>query len=338
MAARAGRLGDRGPSAPEHWESGLGTGEAHVLVTVYGDRRRSGSSDARASAQRRRREPARSTLVHEQRARRCSSGARPLRLLRRHRPAGGRGQRRRAAARRRPARRPRRLARRARPASSCSATRTRTARCPTRPPRRSTATARSSSTASCAMDVAAFRRFVGERRAIRAAPEQLAAKIVGRWRDGTPLARLAGPPGRRASPPTRRRSTTSATPTTRDGLRCPLGAHIRRANPRDARRLLRRPALQPPPHHPPRPHLRRSRSPHGAIEDDGVDRGLVFVCFNAEHLAPVRDDPGTLDRRRRPVRPRPRQGLPDRRAARHAGQDDDPGTAARSSSSRSRAS
>ena len=35
MAARAERLGDRGPSAPEHWEPGLGTGEAHVLITVY---------------------------------------------------------------------------------------------------------------------------------------------------------------------------------------------------------------------------------------------------------------------------------------------------------------
>jgi hypothetical protein len=36
MAARAERLGDRGPSAPERWEDGLGTGEAHALVTVYG--------------------------------------------------------------------------------------------------------------------------------------------------------------------------------------------------------------------------------------------------------------------------------------------------------------
>ncbi len=35
MAARAEQLGDRGPSAPEHWEAGLGTGDAHVLVTVY---------------------------------------------------------------------------------------------------------------------------------------------------------------------------------------------------------------------------------------------------------------------------------------------------------------
>src|SRR3954453_21737370 len=36
MAARAERLGDRGPSAPAHWDAGLGTGEAHALVTVYG--------------------------------------------------------------------------------------------------------------------------------------------------------------------------------------------------------------------------------------------------------------------------------------------------------------
>ena len=36
MAARAEQLGDRGPSAPANWETGLGTGEAHVLVTLYG--------------------------------------------------------------------------------------------------------------------------------------------------------------------------------------------------------------------------------------------------------------------------------------------------------------
>ena len=33
-------LGDVGDSAPEHWEAGLGTGEAHVLVTLYARRRR----------------------------------------------------------------------------------------------------------------------------------------------------------------------------------------------------------------------------------------------------------------------------------------------------------
>ena len=37
MAVRAERLGDRGPSAPERWEEGFGTGRAHVLVTLYAE-------------------------------------------------------------------------------------------------------------------------------------------------------------------------------------------------------------------------------------------------------------------------------------------------------------
>ena len=36
MAARAPMLGDLGPSAPEHWDSGLGTGAAHILVILNG--------------------------------------------------------------------------------------------------------------------------------------------------------------------------------------------------------------------------------------------------------------------------------------------------------------
>jgi deferrochelatase/peroxidase EfeB len=34
MAARAAQLGDTGPSAPERWDDRLGTGEAHVLLTL----------------------------------------------------------------------------------------------------------------------------------------------------------------------------------------------------------------------------------------------------------------------------------------------------------------
>ncbi len=63
------------------------------------------------------------------------------------------------------------------------------------------------------------------------------------------------------------------------GLRCPLGAHTRRSNPRDAlgfdgkltfrHRIIRRgmPYGRP--------------LPAGELEDDGEQRGLVFVCFNA---------------------------------------------------------
>ena len=110
MAARAERLGDRGPSAPEHWEAGLGTGEAHVLVTVYARRRRA----ARRARARRCAAwvPAGAvTVVHEQRAAALRRRARPLRLRRRDRAAGCAGQRRGAAAGRRPAGRCRPLAR-----------------------------------------------------------------------------------------------------------------------------------------------------------------------------------------------------------------------------------
>jgi Dyp-type peroxidase family len=113
----------------------------------------------------------------------------------------------------------------------------------------------------------------------------LAAKVVGRWRDGSPL--ILAP----------RRTMSGFDPAapgandfryTRDpdGLECPLGAHVRRANPRDAldpdpgadggdgkltfrHRIIRRGMPYGPPLAP------------GAFEDDGKKRGLVFVCFNA---------------------------------------------------------
>ena len=115
--------------------------------------------------------------------------------------------------------------------------------------------------------------------------EFIGAKMVGRWRSGAPLAAcpfaddktLAGDPSRvndfgyAAQDP--------------QGFGCPLGAHIRRANPRDmlstlgpddARRTVN--------HH---RVLRRGRSygpqfadPTQAV-DDGQKRGLLFFCVNA---------------------------------------------------------
>ena len=131
------------------------------------------------------------------------------------------------------------------------------------------------------MDVAAFRRFVADQgRRFPGGPDLLAAKLVGRWPDGTPLVRsperpdaaLAADPGRIND------FTFSEDP---DGRRCPLGAHIRRAHPRDSpgffdglltnrHRIIRRGRPYGPPLAP------------GALEDDGAERGLVFVCFNAD--------------------------------------------------------
>jgi Dyp-type peroxidase family len=128
------------------------------------------------------------------------------------------------------------------------------------------------------MDVAAFTSFLRAAAAYFGGDEELAAaKLMGRWRDGTPL----------ALSPDRADPELAADPARVDdfrygddpqGLRCPLGAHIRRANPRDAlgwdgklslrHRMIRRGVSYGPP-------------PADPAVDDGVDRGLVFTCFVA---------------------------------------------------------
>ena len=130
------------------------------------------------------------------------------------------------------------------------------------------------------MDVAALSALRrGGRAAYPGGPELLAAKIVGRWRDGTPLQRSPERPDPAlADDPDRINDFSFADDP--EGLRCPVGAHIRRANPRDAEgffdgRLTNRHRI-----------IRRGRPygpvlPEGVTEDDGEDRGLVFVCFNA---------------------------------------------------------
>jgi Dyp-type peroxidase family len=128
-------------------------------------------------------------------------------------------------------------------------------------------------------DVALFRRLLRELAADLPGDEELlAAKIVGRWRDGTPLV---------LSPDGSDRGRFSGPETINDfryegdldGRKCPIGAHVRRTNPRDAlgwhgtrsrrHRMIRRgmpygPGLE-----------------EGVMEDDGNDRGLIFICFCA---------------------------------------------------------
>jgi Dyp-type peroxidase family len=109
--------------------------------------------------------------------------------------------------------------------------------------------------------------------------EKLAAKVVGRWPNGTPLvlspdAPIADFDAKAAGANAFRYGAKDV-----DGRRCPLGAHIRRTNPRDAlgfdgllsfrHRIIRRGMPYGPP------------LPAKATEDDHVDRGLIFVCFNA---------------------------------------------------------
>ena len=84
-------------------------------------------------------------------------------------------------------------------------------------------------------DVEGFWDFLRERGRGRRGDDMdwLAAKIVGRWRDGTPLVALARGPrwGRRRTCDALNDFTYGAD---REGFRCPIGAHIRSANPRDS--------------------------------------------------------------------------------------------------------
>jgi Dyp-type peroxidase family len=121
-------------------------------------------------------------------------------------------------------------------------------------------------------DVAGFRAFLQHQRPQdRKGQEALAAQVVGRWRNGTPLV---------LSPETPRAVHDEATlndfryaADDPRGEKCPLGAHIRRTNPRDigGRDNVRRHRL-----------LRRGISYGGPLlEEDGLSdekRGLLFIA------------------------------------------------------------
>jgi Dyp-type peroxidase family len=115
--------------------------------------------------------------------------------------------------------------------------------------------------------------------------ELLAAKLVGRWRSGAPLT-LAPEADAPALATPERRNVFDYLELDRDGLRCPISSHIRRANPRDARggsaadsrtvvgrhRIVRRGRSYGSP-------LPRADALAG--RDDGVARGLYFLCLQS---------------------------------------------------------
>ena len=120
------------------------------------------------------------------------------------------------------------------PASSSSATRTRTAAPRPRRPRRSTATRASWCGASCTRTSRASAPSSPEQaRHLELDEELVAAKLVGRWRDGSPLVlRPDGPDPALGND--KQRANDFRYGDDPLGLRCPRGAHVRRTNPRDA--------------------------------------------------------------------------------------------------------
>ena len=132
-------------------------------------------------------------------------------------------------------------------------------------------------------DVAAFEAFLTEAAQHYGFDrEMIAAKLLGRWRNGVPLTLSPDAPEPTPPVPAERLNEFDYAPSEdhrafyddRVGLRCPVGAHIRRLNPRGSvvmgkphtRRLIRRGVAYGPRYDPTRP--------------DAAERGLMgyFLC------------------------------------------------------------
>ncbi len=135
-------------------------------------------------------------------------------------------------------------------------------------------------------DVDAYEEFLDRNSTSPDDRELLAAKMLGRWRNGVPLS--LSPTTPTPEPPIDPADInsfdyrpTADLPNARpdvDGAICPAGSHIRRANPRNADvlghmgnrlRLIRRGMPYGPPYDPQQPH-------------DGQSRGILglFLCVN----------------------------------------------------------
>ena len=129
--------------------------------------------------------------------------------------------------------------------------------------------------------VAAYRRYLRANAASRAEEALLGAKMVGRWQSGAPLALSPDRDDPELGADSRRNNDFHFADDRR-GFKCPAGAHARRANPRDAldvegsvnvrlHRMIRRGTSYGP------------ALPEEVLEDDGADRGIIFV-FAGAHL------------------------------------------------------
>ncbi|MEV4262515.1 peroxidase [Kribbella sp. NPDC049584] len=132
--------------------------------------------------------------------------------------------------------------------------------------------------------VGAFNRFLHANARTDDERELLAAKLIGRWRSGAPLTLAPDhdDPALGADPLRNNDFTYAADP---DGRQVPLGAHMRRMNPRDTKmailadanihRVIRRSTTYGAPYDP------------GALSeaDDRTPHGLYFLFISAKAMA-----------------------------------------------------
>ena len=125
--------------------------------------------------------------------------------------------------------------------------------------------------------VADFRRFLQTNSNSLDEEELLAAKMMGRWRSGAPLALCPFHDDPQLGVDPQRNNDFMFEEDDKAGVKTPGGSHIRRCNPRDAsvagvariHRMIRRGTAYGP------------LLPEGVLDDDGADRGLMFAFVGA---------------------------------------------------------
>jgi len=125
--------------------------------------------------------------------------------------------------------------------------------------------------------VAEFRRYLKSSSTSPDDEEFLAAKMMGRWRSGAPLALCPFHDDPELGADPLRNNNFLFQADDPSGLKTPGGSHIRRTNPRDAsiagvariHRMIRRGTAYGP------------LLPEGVLDDDGADRGLMFAFVGA---------------------------------------------------------
>ncbi len=118
--------------------------------------------------------------------------------------------------------------------------------------------------------------------------DAIAAKLIGRWWDGTSLVRHPLAPGTQEISPSRPDNDFLLGAEDPSGLACPFGAHIRRANPRDTRFPGEQEEIDSVNRH----RILRVGRTYGrldpadpkklALDAGDPDKGLLFMCLNAD--------------------------------------------------------
>jgi Dyp-type peroxidase family len=128
-------------------------------------------------------------------------------------------------------------------------------------------------------NVATFRKYLNDKGQLYpGGKEKLASKFIGRWRGGTPV-ELSPDKENPDMVHDKEKSVNFKFGDDLEGLRCPIGAHVRRTNPRDAfgfngklvnRRRITRRGLPYGPY-----------TPEDQPVSDSDEHGLIFIAMNA---------------------------------------------------------